>query len=173
MKPMMSNTTWKLGAIVAVVSILAAGCSNKTPAVSDGPGNEPVANETTRAPLVLRLRGPEPIPNGGDIVLALDIVVREPLSLPVTLQVTPPDGATLVSGQANESVSFTQTGTFKRQYTVHTTAALSTPVVVTAEMVGPDNSFGLRARREYPAPPPVVMPQGKRPPISRPAMPVR
>lgn len=167
----MTNNTWKLGAIVAVVSILAAGCSNKTPSADDKVASEPIANETTRAPLVLRLRGPEPLPNSGDIVLDLDIVVREPLSLPVTLKVTPPGGATLVSGQATESISFTQTGTFKRQYTVHTNAALASPVVVTAEMIGPDNSFGLRARREYPAAPPAVMPNNNhRPPVARPPM---
>lgn len=131
---MMSNNTWKLGAIVAVVSVLAA-CNNKAPAGNDNPGSGPavVANETTRAPLILKLRGPDPVPNSGDILLDLDIEVREPLSLPVTLKVMPPDGATLVSGQATEAVAFTQTGTFKRQYVVHTNAALAAPVVVTAE----------------------------------------
>ncbi len=167
----MSNDTWKLGAIVAVAMAIAAACNHKAPeAEIEVANSEPVANETTRAPLVLKLRGPDPVPTNGDILLDLDIVVREPLSLPVTLKLTPPAGATLVSGNATESIAFTQTGTFKRRFVVHTNAALASPVVVTAESVAPDNSFGLRARRQYPAAPKAAVPANQRPPVVRPGM---
>jgi hypothetical protein len=123
---------------------------------------------------VLKLRGPDPVPAKGDIKLTLEIVANEPISPPVTVKVALPAGAQLTAGKAEEVLQIKQAGTSTREYQVHIDAALSGPVVVTADAKDPAGAFGLHAKREYPSVQPATSPPastGARPPVPRPSGP--
>ena len=139
------------------------------------PQNTPQQMEPQRgisAPVVLNLRGPNPVPSNGPIVLDLEIVVNEPIQAPVALQIALPEGAQLSSGLPSESLSLLQPGRLYRQYVVQTASPLRYPVVVTAQAKGPNDAWGFNARREYPTsdilPPHPPSPNFGRPPVVRP-----
>lgn len=109
------------------------------------------AGERVGAPLFLKLNGPDSAPAKGDFKLNLEIVANAPIATPVKVKVTVPSGAKLVSGKAEETLTLKQAGTTAREYTVHTDAAMTGAVVVTADSRDPKGGSGLHAERRYPA----------------------
>jgi hypothetical protein len=128
------------------------------------------------APLVLRLTGPDPVPAKGDVKLELEIVTREPITMPVTLKITLPKGATLKAGKAEEVLQLPQAGTQKREYVVSSASTLASPVVVTADTKDASGATGMHAERKYPQTTTSVTPGStapKAPPVPRPPSPPR
>lgn len=179
----MAKTTGWLGAIALCASLAMAACnggSNGTAGPQQPMGPAPMQTDlgqpTSRGmtvPMYMNLRGPDPMPAGGDIRLDLEVVVNEPISAPVTLQVQVPQGAQLVAGQPMEVLTLNQAGRLYRQYTVRAFAPLQNPVIVTADARDPNNAYGLHSERRYPAAQPQTVAPGNRPPMARPPMPPR
>lgn len=129
----------------------------------------PVSDSEMAPPLVLNLTGPSPVPAKGDIKLSLDIVANGKINGTVTLTVKLPAGATMKTGTATETLQIAQVGTMKREYVVHTTAALSAPIVVTADNAAPGGASGFHAERQFPTTmEPTVTPPKAKPPVPRP-----
>lgn len=126
------------------------------------------------APLILRLNGPIPPPASGDVKLDLEIQANEPIAGPVMLRVAVPPGASLVVGQAGETLQIPQAGVLYRSYIVRSAGMLEQSVIVTADG-GNGQSFGFHAERKYPPPmsPYGGQPPGPRPPMARPPSPPR
>jgi hypothetical protein len=146
--------------------------ASAAPSVASGPTAG--VSERMGAPLVLKLRGPDPVPPKGDIKLTLEIVANEPIIAPVTIKISLPAGAKLTAGKAEEVMQIKQAGSSTREFQVHTDAALTAPVVVTADAKDPSGAFGLHAKREYPSAQPASLPPastGPRPPVPRPSGP--
>jgi hypothetical protein len=123
---------------------------------------------------VLHLRGPDPIPQAGDIRLDLDIVVNDGFQMPVVLNVRVPQGAALVSGLATEQLSLPHPGKLVRTYIVRTSGPLAAPVQVTADSQHPSGISGIHAERYFPPPAaPAYGQPGVRPPVGRPPGPPR
>ena len=144
-----------------------------TAAATTNPPDPPA--DRMSAPLVLRLKGPDPVPAKGDITLSLEIVTREPIPVPVTIKIALPKGATLKSGKAEEVLQLPQAGTQTREFVVSTTATLGSPVVVTADTKDGSGRTGLHAERKYPETTGSVTPgsTAPKPPVARPPGPPR
>ncbi|MFW5741387.1 MAG: hypothetical protein ACOC1F_13585 [Myxococcota bacterium] len=177
---MKSNSWLGAGALCALLAV--AGCTpngNSNGGASSQPP-APMAQQqpgpTQRgmtAPVILNLRGPNPPLAKGNITLDLEIVVNEPIHAPVNLRVMLPEGTQLVSGQPHEVLHLPQAGKLYRQYVVHALGPLNQPVQVEAVATGPNNAWGFRAHRQYPAaannlPPYPRTPSMGRPPARRP-----
>jgi hypothetical protein len=154
-----------------------AGSAGGPPAVATAASNVPAVpgpSEPTPArmgaPLLLRLRGPDPAPSKGEIDLDVELAASEAMASPVSLTTTLPSGVTLLEGKAAESITIAQPGKTTRKLKLSLSAPLASPIVVVAETQGPDGGFGLRAERRYPASldpapgPGVRPPPGGRPP---------
>lgn len=143
--------------------------ASATAAAPDAP------SERMTAPLVLKVQGPDPVPSSGDIKIALDVVVREPLTSAVTLKVALPKGASLATGKAEEVLQLPQPATTRRDFVVRTTATLAAAVVFTADMKDAQGKTTLHAERKYPdltgAVPPATTTPGPTPPGGRPPAP--
>lgn len=165
-----------LCALLAVAGCSSNGSSNGGPSQPAQPNAYNTPGPTERhssAPVYLNLRGPEQA-MGGNITLDVEIVVNEPITVPVTLQVQLPPGVTLVSGLPNEVLTLPQPGKLYRQYVVYSPGPLTQPVFVTADATGPNNAWGFSAKRQYPAAVNNPAPYPRKPPTGRPgAIPVR
>ncbi|MBI5536370.1 MAG: hypothetical protein HY898_26855 [Deltaproteobacteria bacterium] len=146
------------------------------PTTGTGPTSTPEAPaDRMTAPLVLRLKGPDPVPAKGDVKLDLEIVTNEAINGPVTLKIALPKGATLKTGKAEEVLQISQAGTQKREFVVSTTATLASPIIVTADTKDPKGNAGLHAERKYPETTGSVTPGSTtpKPPVPRPPGPPR
>ncbi len=137
------------------------------------PDNPGPTQRGMTAPVILNLRGPEPAPTSGSITLDLEIVVNEPVQAPVSLQLMLPQGVQLMAGLPSEVLNLPQPGKLYRQYVINTQGPLTQPVLVEAQARGPNDAWGFRAQRQYPAavdnlPPHPRSPSVGRPPVVRP-----
>jgi len=131
-----------------------------------------ISGDNVAPPLVLNLVGPSPTPAKGEIKLSLDIVTSVKISGPVTLAIKLPTGASLKSGSATESLQISEVGTMTREYVVTTKAALSGPIVVTADNASPTGASGFHAEKQYPAATETGLAgSGMKPPTARPSGP--
>ncbi|HQP34976.1 MAG TPA: hypothetical protein PLI95_07350 [Polyangiaceae bacterium] len=160
----------------ALCAFLALGCSNGSTAsgTQSGPQNPEFTQRGMNAPLIVRVRGPEPVPAGGDIKVDVEVHVNEPLKFPVTLQVRTPANAQLLSGQPAEVLQLNSVGVLTRSYMVRVNGPLQSPIVVTADGRDPGGAMGLHAERTYPAAAAGgTVTNTQRPPIVRPTAPPR
>jgi hypothetical protein len=169
-----SNTSI-LTTIALCVSLSACStASNGTAPSNNGPSYGPTAQEGMRAPVVLNLRGPDPVPAQGDIKLDVEIQVREPIKVPTYLNVMVPPGAQLLSGAPSETLTLNAAGTLMRTYMVRLNGPLTQPIIATAEAKDPNGAFGFRAEKRYPvqgAAAPYNPNNTRQPPVPRPGMP--
>lgn len=160
-----------LGALVAIAGCTQNGTSsaggNNSPQGA-GPVDPSGPMGGMSAPLFLNLRGPDPLPNGGNITIDVEIVVNEPIRAPITLQVLLPQGAQFVSGNPTETLSLPQAGKLYRQFIVTSPGPLAAPVLVRAFPATPSATSGFLAERQYPPKANVVQPPSRRPPVARP-----
>lgn len=160
-------------ALCACVALSACSTNSNGSGAQNNPTIAP-SEQGMRAPVVLVLRGPDPMPASGDIKLDLEIRVNEPIKAPVFLQVQIPPGVQLLAGVPTETLSLPQAGTLLRSYVVRTNAPLQMPIIVTADAKDPGGAYGLHAERKYPAAAPAAMnPNTARPPVPRPGQPPR
>ena len=104
------------------------------------------------APLVLALRGPDPLPAGGTFDLTVDLQASGPLRLPVTLTVALPSGVTLAAGRAVETFADLPAGATRRTFSFTLSGPLAAPIVVTADGRDPGGAMGFHAERMFPEP---------------------
>lgn len=160
------------GASLALVAGMALSPRPSAPAAV--PQQQEAAQEPAHyghiVPMVLTLKGPEAQAPSGDIPLDLTIKVNTALHGPVQLKVNVPPGATLVQGEAVETLMLNKVGTSTRHYVVRSEGPLRGEVTVVADMRD-GNKFGLRAERKYPERQVTVsnLPLA-RPPVARPGM---
>lgn len=160
-------------ALCACVALSACSTSSNGSGAQTNPTVGP-AEQGMRAPVVLVLRGPDPMPASGDIKVDLEVRVNEPITVPTYLQVMVPQGAQLLSGAPSETLTLAQAGTLTRSYMVRLNGPLQAPIVAIADAKDPNGAFGFHAERKFPAAAPVgVNPNMNRPPVPRPAGPPR
>lgn len=170
---MIRKTTSFLVAAALGVLVALNGCSKPDETTTSQQASPPVPKETLlqkdmMVPLVLKLRGPDPVPASGEIRLDLEIVVNEVLSAPAELSLVLPPGVQLVSGSPSETIELTQKGTLQRQFVLQTSAPLQGPIEVTADVKSPTGAYGLHAKRQYPEPSKPTYTSPVRPPAPRP-----
>ncbi|MBI5535568.1 MAG: hypothetical protein HY898_22750 [Deltaproteobacteria bacterium] len=160
-------------ALCACVALSACSTSSNGSGAQTNPSVDPT-QQGMRAPVILVLRGPDPMPAAGDIKLDLEIRVNEPVNAPTYLKLMVPQGAQLLSGAPQETLALGQPGTLLRSYMVRVNGPLQAPIVAVADAKDPGGAFGFHAERKYPAAAPVgVAPNPNRPPVPRPAGPPR
>lgn len=138
----------KLATLLAILALLApASCSAKPKPLASGTGaaTEPEGSPG-RAPVVVRVSGPEHVASG-DVVDIRVVVERRHGDAPITLMVTPPPGTTMVQGQAVEILSGTES---RAERTFKVECKDKVPVqdlLVTAHGSGP--GWGVHATGAY------------------------
>jgi hypothetical protein len=162
-----------VAALGACVAFSACSTSSNGSGAQTNPSVGPT-EQGMRAPVILVLRGPDPMPASGDIQLNLEIRVNEAISVPTYLQLMLPQGAQLLSGAPTETLTLPQAGTLTRSYMVRLNGPLQAPIMAVADAKDPNGAFGFHAERKYPAPASVgINPNPNRPPVPRPGQPPR
>lgn len=160
---------------IALCVSLSACSTGSNGSGQSGPSVGPATQQGMRAPVVLMLRGPDPAPAQGDVKLDVEIQVREPMNVPVYLNLLIPPGVQLLSGAPSEALTLNAPGTLIRTYFVRLSGPLTQPIIATAEGKDPNGAFGFRAEKRYPVAAVVAPnnPSNARPPVPRPGMPPR
>ena len=139
----------------ATALALTAGCTpGGSQSAAEGPASAALEPglPSVAAPLVLALRGPDPLPAGGTFDLTVDLQASGPLRLPVTLTVALPSGVTLAAGRAVETFADLPAGATRRTFSFTLSGPLAAPIVVTADGRDPGGAMGFHAERMFPEP---------------------
>lgn len=142
--------------------------ASKTAAVSAAGDHRATDSHEETAPLLLSLQAVAD--ENGVLELQAHLDAQASIAYPVELTVALPPGATLVSGDARQSVPVAA-GRTTRSFRVAHGAAL-TPIKVVAHVVHPDKAWGIHAEKFYPevAKPSAYVPPPA-PPMARPPRP--
>ena len=135
----------------------------------------------TSVPFVLSVRGPDVLPDAGDIELTAKITAPREFKVPGTLSITLPAGARLASGNASEALASIPAGETQRTFKVTLSGKLGAgnQIRFVLDARDPGGSMGAHAVQLFPEvkatststrttpnapPPPVGRPAGKAPP---------
>lgn len=128
-------------------------------------------------PFVLTLKGPDTVPDAGEIEIVAKIEARVAIATPATLVVTLPGGAKLVGGKDREALPSVAAGETSRTFRFQV-SKMDGPIKIALDMKDAAGSRGAHAERLFPSTPPaggIKAPgaaPGKRevppPPVSRP-----
>lgn len=105
----------------------------------------------TRAPFVLTLSGPGPLPDTGEVEIVALISAPHELKVPATLTVAVPKNATLSAGKSSESMASIPGGDTKRAFKIKLTGKLDAPIRIILDAKDPAGSMGAHAERTFPA----------------------
>lgn len=169
----LSNLILTTTALCAIVALSACSTNSNGSGAQNNQQFTPT-QQGMRAPVVMRLRGPDPMPASGDVKLDLELQVNEPVTVPVYLKLALPQGVQLLSGMPSEVLSLPQPGVLVRSYMVRLNGPLQRPIIATADAQDPNGAFGFHAERKYPAAPAAQYNTNTgRPPVARPVQPPR
>lgn len=122
-------------------------------AVQKPKGEDLEPSTEAQPPFVLSLKGPETVPDAGEIEIVAKIEARVAIATPATLVVTLPSGAKLVGGKDREALPSVAAGdtirTFKFQV-----SKMDGPIKITLDMKDAAGSRGAHAERLFPSTPP-------------------
>jgi hypothetical protein len=127
-------------------------------------------------PFVLTLRGPDKVPDQGEIELQAKIDAHKEFKVPATITVELPKGAKLTSGKDKESLASIPAGETLRTFKVAIAGKLEAPIKVIVDARDPAGAMGAHAERAFPeAKATYTRPSSKvpPPPVGRPGGPSR
>lgn len=130
-------------------------------------------------PFVLSLKGPDTVPDAGEIELTAKIEARTAIATPAVLLVTLPGGAKLVSGKDREALPRVEAGETTRTFKF-SVSKMDGPIKIALDMRDPSGARGAHAERLFPTTAPAGMAAPAKttravppPPVSRPGAPAR
>lgn len=137
----------------------------------------PSLEHSIQAPLVVQYDDQPTQLATGETELTVHLNVRSPLRFPVSFKASLPRGATLTSGELEETLTLTEVGVVHRTFRFRATDEMSgaNPFRVVVHGEAPDRSMGLHADRTFPAQTTATVPAfaGPRPPGGRPPGPLK
>ncbi len=169
---------------ILVVAAALAGCNQSPAQSSDKPAQDVAAEKTAdkpklvdpgeaSVPFVMTVKGPDTLPDSGEIELVVKITAPHEFKVPGALKVLLPTSAKLVSGNESEAFASIPTGETTRVFRVSLGSKLGLgqqiKVVLDARM--PNNAAGAHAEQLFPEIAPQVTKPSSRvppPPVGRP-----
>jgi len=141
--------------VLVVTALLAcAGQRRDAPPASDNPV-EPSGAATYRAPLVVRVEGPEQMQPGSESELVVRLIRPRPTDSPIALRLSLPPGVELVDGQADEAITDAVSGTLTRRYRIRVAGGIpDRDIEVTASITGTDHAAHARDAYRFGRPAP-------------------
>jgi hypothetical protein len=170
---------------ILVVAAALVGCNQSPAQSSDKPAGEVAAEQAASkpsivdpgeqsVPFVMTVKGPDALPESGEIELAVKITAQKEFRVPGTLKVLLPTSAKLVSGNETESLASIPAGETTRVYRVSLGGKLGVgqQIKVVLDARAPNAAYGAHSEQMYPE---IQQPQATKPssrvpppPISRP-----
>jgi len=145
----------QLLAIAPLLCLIGCHSEPAAPAAHAEPAPTPVSSAESstkpelgahRAPVIVRLKGPDQVTTGQDITLVAQIEQRVGDAAAVSLNLQLPQGVRLVEGAANETLS-TGNGTLERRFVVHIDSMPAGDIELVAHTRGA--GFGAHAKGAY------------------------
>ena len=171
---------------ILFVAAALAGCNTQqAPASPDKPAQDVAAEQAatekptltdpgeTSVPFVLTVKGPDSIPESGELELVVRITAPHEFKVPGTLKIEVPTAAKLVSGNESESFATIPAGETRRtlKFTLGGKLGQGQQIKVVLDARAPTNAMGAHAEQKFPELAPVVTRPSSRvppPPVGRP-----
>ena len=173
---------------ILVVAAALAGCNTQSPAPqsSDKPAQDVAAEQAaasekqpsivdpgeTAVPFVMTVKGPDTLPDSGEIELVVRVTAQHEFKVPGTLKVELPTAAKLVSGSESESLATIPAGETRRTFKVAVNGKLGPgqQIKVVLDARAPSGAMGAHSEQLYPETPKPTRPSSRvpPPPIARP-----
>jgi hypothetical protein len=147
--------------VVAAAAVAIAGCNNNPPQSSDKPAGDVAADAPkvtessvgeTSVPFVLTLKGPDTLPDTGDIELTANISAPHEFKVPGTLKIVLPTSAKLASGTDSEAFASIPAGDTTRTFRVTLGGKLGVgqQIKVVLDARAPSGVMGAHAEKLFP-----------------------